>query len=368
MFSQMTKTNAARLMLLAIAAAPSSAFAAGNTLANICRVKGQEENVLRGIGLVVGLNGTGATNDVATQKALSTMLDLMGNPVSATGRFDDQAQLALRNAKNATLVMVTATVPATGARSGDKLDCNVVAIQGKSLEGGRLVAAQLWANPTDAAPYATCHGALQVIDPKVPTSAYVHEGCQMLVDVKTPYVSADGWVTLVLHPHHAHFLRAEAVAQILTEKYAAREFAGADELGEDTIREKYVQVLNAGNIRVKIPQHLMVDPVAFIAELLELQIFDTSTTARVVCNRQSGSIVIDGNVEIGDVVFTHKSLLIDTGASGDFQAISQAETTRPRLERLISALKTLRVPPGDQIEIIRMIQIAGKLHAELIIL
>ena len=41
--------------------------AVGRTfLRNICRVKGQEENVLRGLGLVVGLNGTGEANDPAT--------------------------------------------------------------------------------------------------------------------------------------------------------------------------------------------------------------------------------------------------------------------------------------------------------------
>ena len=38
---------------------------ASTRLKNICRVKGQEENTLRGMGLVVGLNGTGEANDPA---------------------------------------------------------------------------------------------------------------------------------------------------------------------------------------------------------------------------------------------------------------------------------------------------------------
>ena len=38
-------------------------------LKNFCRVKGQEENVLRGVGLVVGLNGTGEVNDGPTMRA-----------------------------------------------------------------------------------------------------------------------------------------------------------------------------------------------------------------------------------------------------------------------------------------------------------
>ena len=40
-------------------------------LRNICRVKGQEENVLRGLGMVVGLNGPGDANDAHTMRALS---------------------------------------------------------------------------------------------------------------------------------------------------------------------------------------------------------------------------------------------------------------------------------------------------------
>ena len=41
------------------------------------------------------------------------------------------------------LSMVTATVPATGARRGDKVDCYVSALNGKSLVGGRLAFAAL---------------------------------------------------------------------------------------------------------------------------------------------------------------------------------------------------------------------------------
>ena len=44
---------------------------ARTVLRNICRVKGQEENVLRGVGLVVGLAGTGEAADPATMRALA---------------------------------------------------------------------------------------------------------------------------------------------------------------------------------------------------------------------------------------------------------------------------------------------------------
>ena len=44
-------------------------------------MKGQEENVLRGMGLVVGLNGTGEANDRPTMRAIARAMEIMGNPV-----------------------------------------------------------------------------------------------------------------------------------------------------------------------------------------------------------------------------------------------------------------------------------------------
>ena len=55
-------------------------------LKNICRVKGQEENVLRGMGLVVGLNGTGEANDPMTMRAIARAMEIMGNPLATNGQ------------------------------------------------------------------------------------------------------------------------------------------------------------------------------------------------------------------------------------------------------------------------------------------
>src|SRR5262245_63090253 len=84
-------------------------------LKNICRLKGQEENVLRGLGLVVGLNGTGEPNDPTTMRALARAIQHMGD--GEQGGYDE-----LKRYKNIALVMVTARVPATGARRGDQVD------------------------------------------------------------------------------------------------------------------------------------------------------------------------------------------------------------------------------------------------------
>ncbi|MEQ8837520.1 MAG: flagellar basal body P-ring protein FlgI, partial [Lacipirellulaceae bacterium] len=59
----------------------ASQVEARTALRNICRIKGQEENVLRGLGLVVGLNGTGEAGDPATMRALARAMEVMGSPV-----------------------------------------------------------------------------------------------------------------------------------------------------------------------------------------------------------------------------------------------------------------------------------------------
>ncbi len=342
-------------------------------LANICRLKGQEENVLRGVGLVIGLNGTGEANDPATMRALSRALELMGNPVSTTGRFDQDAQQALRKVKNVALVMVTATVPATGARSGEQIDCTVSALNGKSLVGGQLISAALQGpNTQDATVFALCEGAVHVEDPASPMVGNIHKGCQVTRDVYTPFVSDDGWVTIILDPHHADFVVSEAVAAQVAERYL-QDFVpiGASfELGD--VREQFVRAKDASNIRVKVPQKFEKDHVSFASELMELSIYGAEPEARVVCNTRTGSVVIAGEVEIGEVAFTHSNLVVQTGAAtgtaNSFLPISPNVSQRPKLERLLEALKNLRVPSEDVIEIIRSIDRAGKLHAKLIIL
>ncbi|MEO0529649.1 MAG: flagellar basal body P-ring protein FlgI [Planctomycetota bacterium] len=353
-----------------VALGVSEAFAQGQTrLANICRIKGQEENVLRGIGLVVGLNGTGEANDAATMRALSRSLELMGNPVTKTGRFDQETQQALRNVKNVALVMVTATVPATGARSGDKIDCSVSALNGKSLEGGRLLSAALQGpNTQDATVYALCEGPLHVVDPGQPMVANIHNGCQVSRDIFTPFVSEDGWVTIVLDEHHADFNVCEEVAEQLARQYVNDFLPSGVRFDEEKVRESFVLPIDAANIRVKVPQRLEKDPVHFVAQLLEQQILNAEPEARVVCDTRNGSVVISGDVQIGAVAFTHSNLMIQAGPAPNFLPISPTESQRPKLDRLVQALKNLQVPGKDVIEIIRSIERAGKLHAKLIVL
>ncbi|MEM6331410.1 MAG: flagellar basal body P-ring protein FlgI [Planctomycetota bacterium] len=360
-------------VLLGLAAALNAATftppagAGGRTaLRNICRVKGQEENTLNGLGLVVGLNGTGEAGDGPTMRNLARAMELMGSPVSQSGRLDAESLQELRNIKNVALVMVSATVPATGARRGDKLDCHVSAINGKSLEGGRLAFASLRGpNTQDGRVFALCQGSLVIDDPAQPMVARIHGGCQMQQDVFTPFVK-DGYITLVLDENHADFQIADAIVHQIRDTYGDQVVKG-DDADYDAKLQQLVQAINASNVRVKVPEFYTAEPVAFAAELLEIDIYDAEPEARVYINSRTGSIQISGDVEIGDVVVAHRNLVVEATAPAKFASVDPGETNKPKLTRLITALESLRVPADDIVEIIRGINKLGKLHARLMI-
>src|SRR5581483_12239223 len=126
-----TGLSLAMIAVIACFAAPAHA---GTRLKDICRLKGQEANTIRGLGIVVGLAGTGdGGNFLPAIRSLATAMALMGNPNSKIGPQE------LKDAKNVALVTVTATIPAGGARQGVEIDCTVSSVgSAKSLAGGEL--------------------------------------------------------------------------------------------------------------------------------------------------------------------------------------------------------------------------------------
>ncbi len=332
---------------------------ASTRLKNICRVKGQEENVLRGMGLVVGLNGTGEANDGPTMRAIARAMEIMGNPLTMSGQQMNLEEL--RRMKNAALVMVTASVPATGARRGDKLDCYVSALNGKSLLGGRLAFASLQGpNTSDRRVYALCQGQLTIDDPEQPMVGVIHGGCQMEADIFTPFYTQDGWITLVLDKNHANFQTADDIAKLILEQMESQ---GVVEGGNAA---EVVRAIDAANIKVRIPKMEASDPVGFVAVLLESRIEEPEPESRVVVNSRAGTIVISGEVEIGDVIVSHKNVVVEA-VSDTFSQIDIDASNKPKLDKLVSQLNSLKVPTSDVIEIICGIERNGKLHGRLII-
>ncbi len=349
------KTFLTMVFLIVLAGDWMSPLYARSVLRNICRVKGQEENVLRGLGLVVGLNGTGEANDPQTMRALAQAMQIMGSPIPQQGLPGSASFDELKKYKNVSLVMVSARIPATGARVGDKLNCEVSAINGKSLDGGKLAFAALQGpNVQDRRVYATAEGMIHIHSVEQPMVGTIVGGCQMEADVFTPFVQ-DGYVTLILDKNHANFQTAADIVSTIRQTYFQHDDAA-------------VQAVNAANIIVRVPESYHTDPVEFVSNLLELQCYNPEPESRVVINQRTGSIVIDGDVQIGDVVISHRNVIVEAVAAPvQFLAVDQQSQETAKLQSLVDALNALKVPNADAIEIIKGIDRSGKLHARLII-
>jgi flagellar P-ring protein precursor FlgI len=329
-------------------------------LKDICHIKGQEENTLQGLGLVVGLKGTGdSATSAPSIRSLAQAIQLMGTPVGKRGQLDLKDDI-----KNVALVLVTATVPGAGARQGDLLDCTVSSIGGaKSLAGGQLFITALQGPRVDnERVYAFAQGPIHLDDLKLPNSGKVFKGCRMEADFFNPFIK-DGKITIVLEKNHADFQLAQDVAELIN-----------NQLGFQTRSGEMARALNQENIEVIIPAQYRERPVSFVSQVLSLPMLEPQAVARVVINERAGSIVIGGDMEIGAVVITHKNMVIDTGSGetggappSHFVPLDTLSNPPPKLKALVETLNTLKVPTADVIEIIKGLDRNGKLHGELII-
>jgi flagellar P-ring protein precursor FlgI len=292
-------------------------------------------------------------------RAIARAMEVMHNPLAMNGQQGELAEL--RKIKNAALVLVTATVPATGARRGDRIDCYVSGINGKSLEGGRLAFASLQGpNTIDRTVYALCQGQITIDDPEQPLVGMIHGGCQMEADIFTPFVLDNRYITLILDKNHANFQTANEIASLIREQM---HISGVTSEGET---EDFVRAHDAANIIVRIPEIEKNDPVGFTSQILETRIEEPEPESRVVINSKAGTIVISGDVEIGDVIVSHKNVVVEATTSA-FAPIDVDQSATPKLTQLVNQLNALKVPTADMIEIIRGIEQNGKLHGRLIV-
>jgi len=357
------KAEMARRLVLFWIALPSIALTwciatppadAQTVLKSICRVKGQEENTLQGLGIVVGLKGTGdGGNFSPTISNLAKIMTVMGEPLGAGGLAE------LKDSKNVALVVVTATVPAAGARQGDKIDCAVSSVgPAKDLTGGRLfLTALVGPDRNDPTIYAFAEGPITLDDVALTTTGRIHQGCRLEADFFNAFTEGNK-ITLVLDENHADFEVAQNVAEAVN-----------SQLSFGTTQADLAKAINQVNVEVSIPEQYLDTPVMFVAMVLSVPIHDPQPGARVVINERAGSIVLSGDVEIGAVVVTHKNVVIETGnamTGQSFVPLDPAETSKPKLDALVKALNAVHVPAEDIIDIIKGLDRNGKLHARLI--
>ncbi|MFK7960269.1 MAG: flagellar basal body P-ring protein FlgI [Phycisphaerales bacterium] len=345
--------------LLAVLVSAASAHA--STIGAITRLKGQQENELIGLGIVIGLSGTGDTSgdSLAAVRPYAELLANLGNPVENASQLSDAGSFAI--------VAVSAAVPATGAHEGDRLDLRVDTLyNAESLEGGRLIPSLLRIPSPDAAdivPLAAASGAV-VLYPGDETSGAVRGGGMMLRDVRNEVVGPNGVVTLVIESAFATYSVANAIASAINE---------TNDMGSAV--DRIAVARDARTIEVSIPEADQRDPTAFLDWMTSIRI-DPSllhTEARVVINRSSGVIVASPDVRVEPVAVAMRGLRFSQAPDLDgdrrWGGLSTTDGTGRRtesMETLLDGLNRINVPFEQQVELMYELKRVGAMHARII--
>jgi flagellar P-ring protein precursor FlgI len=365
--------------------------ALGVKVGDITHLQGTRTNKLVGMGLVVGLNGTGdGARHAPSIRALAQLHARFANPVT---NLDD-----FKNVKNVAIVTVEATLPENGAREGDRIDVYVSAEAAKSLAGGRLLLTPLIGpHPDDPrGVIAMASGPLQLEDPTKTAVARIAQGATLEQDWVHNYVAlgqelaayrgsgpnrtmewfrpAEPYITLVLDEPHAEWAVAYAIAQAINEEGAIPDVDGSQPA------EPMAMAFDPRTVIVHLPSAERGNPAPFLARIENLSLFMPATEARVVVRRSTGGIVISGDAEISPAIVTYKGLTITTLVpepaatpdnprivEKDFVAVDPQKKGGPKLADLVDALNQLRVAAPDKINIIEQLYRTGKLQATLIV-
>ena len=362
-----------RLALLAIVAIVSVSTSASATtvmeIRDLCRIKGQEINTLQGIGLVVGLQGTGDGDATTTQRSLARTMQQLGAsmPMGATGQLD---LTDVSDFKNVALVIITANIPGVGAQQGDMVDVKVSALSAKSLAGGRLLPTPLLGpRPGSNIVYAMAQGEVRLRPDGTATTGSIQGGAKMESNVKASYVE-DGYVTLILDQDFASFDLADHIANEINGHVMSTSSGGSsyDSARLISSSPEKAMAIDQKHIRFPIPGAYLQNPISHITKILDLKVPVSGNSRRVVINELDGIVVIGRDVEIAPGLISHKGMRIEAVDAKSFQEINDKadETTNVKLKGLTDALSALNVPTEDLIAIIKTLKAKGDLYGDVV--
>jgi len=343
----------------------------GVRIKDIADIKGVRTNQLVGYGLVVGLNGTGDSDDaIFTIQSFASMLERMG----VTVKPDDI------EVDNVAAVMVTADLPAFG-RSGSRIDVLVSSIgDAENLQGGTLLFTPL--KGADGQVYAIAQGPVSTggfaagsesgsgVQKNHPTAGRVVNGAIIEKEIASDFNNRQ---SLTLNLHRADFTTASRVAQAIN-------IAFYDEIASTR---------DAGTIEVKVPEKYKGNTVALVTMIERLGV-TPDIVSKVVINERTGTVIMGENVRISTIAIAHGNLSIEikensnvsqplpfsrggqTVVTPESQVLIE-EGSNPiflvesgvSIGEVVKALNALGVTPRDLIAIFQALKAAGALQAEL---
>jgi flagellar P-ring protein FlgI len=370
----------AALIILALVPGLADAAHVAARIKDIAHLEGVRDNQLSGMGLVVGLDGTGDNNSVITNQLIANWARTNNLVIPAN---------SLRS-KNVAAVLVNSNLPPY-ARNGNRIDVQVSSIgNAKSLQGGTLLTLPL--RGADGKVHAVAMGAVAIggfnvsagggkITKNHPTVGRIANGAIVEGDMVPTRIMKNGIMRFVLN--NPDFTTASNLASSINWKFEQVGMARA--LDMSTIEVKMTTDV------AKIYNGREVDLVAAIEELPVL----TDEAAKVVIDERTGTVVVGENVRISTVAVSHSNFVVEisvqkasdtvVGPRGqiavgetDITEITVTEET-PNADKiqileenvtirdLVNTINAVNMSPRDLIAILQAIKRAGALKAELVI-
>jgi flagellar P-ring protein precursor FlgI len=259
---------------------------------DIVDIQGVRGNPLSGVGLVIGLAGTGDTTQPSRQMLTNILRDsgLVLSPKDLSGG-------------NIALVMVTADL-GPFAREGSRVDVDASAIgDAKSLQGGMLLPTPL--KGLDDQVYAVAQGGISL-------GGWSAGGKEASISKNHQTVGRIPGGAVVEQAEVAAFVEQIADQRFITFNLRNSDFTTAQRIGR-IINESHPDsavVVDAGTIKVKVPGDVDNSTIAgFIDDITRFDVA-VDVPAVVVINERTGTIVVGENVGVSVVAISQGSLVV----------------------------------------------------------
>jgi len=342
---------------------------------DIVDIQGLRSNPLTGVGLIIGLAGTGDSTILSRQMLTNMLRDsgLVLSPSDLTGG-------------NIAVVWVTAEL-GPFAREGSRLDVDVSAIgDAKSLQGGKLLPTPL--KGLDGQVYAIADGGVSI-------GGWTAAGDKASITKNHQTVGRIPGGAVVEKEEIATFVEYIGGYRLITLNLRNSDFSTAEQISK-AINQDYANitvVVDAGTVKVKVPDEISQAEIAgFIVDITKHEV-KVDVPAVVVINERTGTIVIGENVGISAVAISQGSLVVKikempiisqpTAPFSDAGQTAVVEDTLIGIEEkgylipmsrsvtvseLAKSLNGIGATPTDLIAIFNALKKAGALQAKLVIM
>jgi len=341
---------------------------------DLVSIQGVRSNQLIGYGLVVGLDGSGdqTTQTPFTVQSVINMLTQLG--VS----LPPGTSLQL---KNVAAVMVTAALPAF-ARPGQAIDVTVSSMgNAKSLRGGTLLMTPLKGG--DGQVYAVAQG--NVLVGGVGASSASGSSSVQVNHLSVGRISAGATVErsvptelgqgehINLELNTTDFSTTRRIVEVINGRVA----------------QGIAVAVDGRLIQVRAPVNAD-ERVSFLAQIESLEVVPAQTSAKVIVNARTGSVVMNQAVMVEECAVAHGNLTVVVSSEpvisqpSAFSTQGQTvQTERTQIEirsdkggltmvrqgvslgEVVKALNSIGATPQDLLAILQAMKAAGALRADL---